>query len=102
MPYIEFDGEVRALGPGVLTVGSAPEAGWRIQGRGIDPVHLLLSTQTGGRALLIRGKARATVHVNGVELLESRTLIGFGDRIVIGTAELRYRRQTPGAEAPIG
>jgi predicted component of type VI protein secretion system len=102
MPYIEFDGEVRALGPGVLTVGSAPEAGWRIQGRGIDPVHLLLSTQTGGRALLIRGQARATVLVNGVELMESRTLIGFGDRITIGTAELRYRRQTPGAEAPIG
>jgi predicted component of type VI protein secretion system len=102
MPYIEFDGEVRALGPGVLTVGSAPEAGWRIQGRGIDPVHLLLSTQTGGLALLIRGTPSATVFVNGVELVAVRTQLSFGDRVVVGTAELRYRRQTPGAEAPTG
>ena len=99
MPYVEFEGEVRPLGPGVLTIGSAPEAGWRIQGRGLDAVHALLSVQTGGRALLIR-RAPATVWVNDVELVAPRMLLTFGDCLRLGTAELRYRRLAPGATAP--
>src|SRR6185437_4951091 len=102
MPFIEFGGEVRALGPGVLTVGSGPEAGWRIPGRGLDPVHVLLSVQPGGRALLIRHSATAPVCVNGAELAPTRTLLSFGDRIALGTAELRYRRLAPGEETPTG
>src|SRR5579883_2050510 len=96
MPYIELEGEVRALGPGVLTVGSGPEAGWRIQGRGLEPVHLMLSLETGGRALLIRPSPSAAVAINGVEMAPPRTLLDFGDRIAAGTAELRYRRLGPG------
>jgi FHA domain len=100
MPYIEFQGDVRGIGPGVLTVGSAPAAGWRIQGRGLEPVHLILSLQTGGGALLIRGSPGATVKVNGVELVPTRTILSFGDCVVAGTAELWYRRLPPGAAAP--
>jgi predicted component of type VI protein secretion system len=102
MPFIEFESEVRAIGPGVLTVGSAPEAGWRIAGRGLDPVHVMLSAQPGGRALLIRGSASSSVVVNGAELVPLRTLLSFGDRVAIGTAELRYRRLAPGTETPMG
>ena len=102
MPYIEIDGEARPLGPGVLTVGSGPEAGWRLPGRGLDPVHLMLSAQPGGRALLIRASPRSTVLVNGVDLVPVRTLLSFGDRVAIGTAELTYRRTAPGSETPIG
>jgi hypothetical protein len=100
MPYIEFQGEVRGIGPGVLTVGSAPAAGWRIQGRGLEPVHMILSVQTGGSALLIRGSRAATLHVNGVELVPMRALLSFGDCVVAGTAELWYRRLPPGTTAP--
>jgi predicted component of type VI protein secretion system len=100
MPYIEFSGEARPLGPGVLTVGSAPEAGWRIQGRGLEGVHLMLSLHTGGRALLIRGTPGAAVAINGVELAGVRTLLSFGDCVAVGTAELRYRRLAPGSQAP--
>ncbi len=100
MPYIEYQGECRGIGPGVLTIGSAPAAGWRIQGRGLDAVHLVLSLQSGGRALLIRGAAGAAVQVNGVELAPMRTLLEFGDCVVAGTAELWYRRLPPGATAP--
>jgi FHA domain len=102
MPFIEFGTEVRALGPGVLTVGSAPGAGWRIVGRGLDPVHLMLSAQPGGRALLLRGSPGSTVMVNGTELVGTRTLLSFGDRIAIGTAELVYRRLASGSDAPCG
>jgi FHA domain len=98
MAYIEFEGDVRPLGPGVLTIGSAPGAGWRILGRGLDPVHLLLSVETGGRALLIRGAPGSAMRVNGVELTVPRALLSFGDRVQAGTAELRYRRMPSGPE----
>jgi hypothetical protein len=98
MAYVEFEGDVRPLGPGVLTIGSAPGAGWRILGRGLEPVHLLLSVETGGRALLIRGAPGAAMRVNGVELTVPRALLSFGDRVQAGTAELRYRRMPSGPE----
>jgi hypothetical protein len=98
MAYMEFEGDVRPLGPGVLTIGSAPEAGWRILGRGLEPVHLLLSVETGGRALLIRGAPRSAMRVNGVELTVPRALLTFGDRVQAGTAELRYRRMPSGPD----
>ncbi len=98
MAYVEFEGDVRPLGPGVLTIGSAPEAGWRILGRGLEPVHLLLSVETGGRALLIRGAPRSAMRVNGVELTVPRALLAFGDRVQAGTAELRYRRMPSGPD----
>jgi FHA domain-containing protein len=98
MAYVEFEGDVRPLGPGVLTIGSAPGAGWRILGRGLDPVHLLLSAETGGRALLIRGAAGSAMRVNGVELTVPRALLSFGDRVQAGSAELRYRRMPSGPE----
>jgi len=102
MPFIEFESEVRALGPGVLTIGSGSEAGWRISGRGLDPVHVLVSLQPGGGALLIRGTPRSVVSINGAELAASRTLLAFGDRLTMGNAELRYLRLTPGATALVG
>jgi FHA domain len=102
MPFIEFESEARVLGPGVLTVGSAPGAGWRIVGRGLEPVHVMLSSQPGGRALLIRGSPSSTVLVNGVELVPLRTLLSFGDRVTMGNAELCYRRLAPGADTPSG
>ncbi len=98
MAYVEFEGDVRPLGPGVLTIGSAPGAGWRILGRGLEPVHLLLSVETGGRALLIRGGPGSALRVNGVELTVPRALLSFGDRVQAGTAELRYRRMPSGLE----
>jgi FHA domain len=98
MAYVEFEGDVRPLGPGVLTIGSAPGAGWRILGRGLEPVHVLLSVETGGRALLIRGAPGSALRVNGVELTVPRALLSFGDRVQAGTAELRYRRMPSGPE----
>jgi hypothetical protein len=100
MAYMEFEGDVRPLGPGVLTIGSAPEAGWRILGRGLAPVHLLLSAETGGRALLIRGAPGSAIRINGVELTVPRALLSFGDQVQAGTAELRFRRMPSGPETP--
>ncbi len=98
MPYIEWDGQARALGPGVLTVGSAPEAGWRIQGRDLAPIHALFALTTGTRVLLTRGSAAAAVTVNGTDMVEPRGVLEFGDRVRMGTVELHYRQFPPGGE----
>ena len=99
MPYIEFEGQARALGPGVMTIGSAPEAGWRIKGRGLDPIHAVLALESGTRAMLTRGSSTAAVAVNGSELEGERTLLVLGDRLRLGTAELHYRQLPPNGEA---
>src|SRR5215207_9994701 len=102
MPYLEFEHQVRPVGPGIVTIGSAPEAGWRILGRGLAPIHLLIAPQAEGRALVVRGTTNAAVAINGTEIGEERRSIAYGDAIRIGTAEFVYRqtaRQEPTGEA---
>ena len=102
MPYLEFEHQLRPVGPGIVTIGSAPEAGWRILGRDLAPIHLLITPQADGRALLMRGATTAPVMINGTALAEDRRSLAFGDTIRIGSAEFVYRqtaRQEPTGEA---
>ncbi|HWZ59208.1 MAG TPA: FHA domain-containing protein [Gemmatimonadaceae bacterium] len=92
MPFVEFENRTRSVGPGVLTIGSAPEAGWRITGRGIEPLHAILSLETAGRARIVAGSPAAVILVNGVELPEGKGLLQFGDTFTLGTAGFRYRQ----------
>jgi predicted component of type VI protein secretion system len=92
MPYVEFEARVRSLGPGVLTIGNAPEAGWRIIGRGLEPLHAILSLEPGGKARIVRGSGGAVISVNGVELPDGKGFLQFGDVIRMSTAEFRYRQ----------
>jgi predicted component of type VI protein secretion system len=99
MPFVEFEGRTRPVGPGVLTVGSAPEAGWRVLGRGLEPLHAMLSPESGGRARIVAAARGAIIVLNGVELPDGKGVLQFGDLVRMGTAEFRYR-QLPDASAP--
>jgi predicted component of type VI protein secretion system len=102
MPYLEFEQQLRPVGPGIVTIGSAPEAGWRILGRDLAPIHVLIAPQAEGRALVVRGSTSAVVAINGKNIGEERRSIAFGDSIRIGKAEFVYRqtaRQEPTGEA---
>jgi pSer/pThr/pTyr-binding forkhead associated (FHA) protein len=99
MPFVEFEGRTRPVGPGVLTVGCAPEAGWRVLGRGLEPLHAILSPEGGGRARIVAASAGAVIVLNGVELPDGKGVLQFGDVVRMGTAEFRYR-QLPDASAP--
>jgi len=99
MPFVEFEGRTRPVGPGVLTVGSAPEAGWRVLGRGLEPLHAMLSPESGGRARIVAAARGAVIVLNGVELPDGKGVLQFGDVVRMGTAEFRYR-QLPDASAP--
>jgi len=94
MTYLAFGTTVRQLGPGVLTIGSAPEAGWRVLGHGLEPRHAIVSQETGwgGRALIERGSPSAVIVVNGVEVSGGRATLEFDDIVRLGTAEFTYRR----------
>jgi predicted component of type VI protein secretion system len=99
MTYLAFGPTVRQLGPGVLTIGSAPEAGWRVLGHGLEPRHAIVSQETGwgGRALIERGSPSAVITVNGAEVSGGRATLEFDDVVRLGTAEFTYRRTGLGA-----
>ena len=92
MPYLEFEHQLRALGPGVLTIGSGTEAIWRIQGRDLLPLHAIVTQQRDGHAHIVRGSALAAIYVNDRELEEGRGVLNFGDRVRLATAEFIYRQ----------
>jgi predicted component of type VI protein secretion system len=94
MPFVEFENRTRAVGPGVLTIGSAPEAGWRVTGRGLEPLHAILSSEPAGRARIVIGSPAAVIAVNGAELPEGKGVLQFGDVFTLGTASFRYRQLT--------
>jgi predicted component of type VI protein secretion system len=99
MTCLVFGNTVRQLGPGVLTIGSAPEAGWRVLGFGLEPRHAIVSQETGwgGRALIERGSPSAVIVVNGAEVATGKATLEFDDIVRLGTAEFTYRRTGLGA-----
>lgn len=98
MPYLEFEDQRRALGPGVLTIGSGTEASWRIQNRDLAPLHAIVTLTRQGHALVERGESLATIAVNGVELEEGRGSLRFGDSLRVGGLEFTFL-QTANATA---
>ena len=90
MPYLEFQDQRRALGPGVLTIGSGTEAGWRIVDHDLAPLHALITLEREGHALLVAGDPDAPVLLNGDELENARAVLSYGDRIRLGRAEFTY------------
>jgi predicted component of type VI protein secretion system len=104
MPYIEIEGQSRPVGPGVLTIGSGTEAGWRITGRGLAPLHLMVVPELNGRLNAVPGSGDADVSVNG-EALEGRShTLADGDVMRLGhdvtaTFRLVSRRARDSREA---
>lgn len=101
MPYLEFEHQLRQVGPGVLTIGSGTEAAWRIHGRDLAPLHVILSPERDGHMVVTRGAAYAPISINGAELSEGRGVMSFGDRLLLGRFEFVYRqvsRATPTRE----
>lgn len=97
MPYLEFNGQKRTLGPGVLIIGSGREAGWRIEDRRMDRVHALVSLERDGRVLLTRGSDVAWVELNGHPIATAAAEIRPGDEVRIGDAVFRLAAGVPHA-----
>jgi predicted component of type VI protein secretion system len=100
MPYIEFGQQSRALGPGVLSIGSGAEAGWRIRDQGLARLHALVVVERDGRVVISRGAPDAPLAVNGVELEEEGQVLRFGDTMQLGAAEFAYVESSHQANDP--
>ncbi|GAC1481906.1 MAG: hypothetical protein NVS1B4_26880 [Gemmatimonadaceae bacterium] len=88
MPYLAFESNKRALGPGVLTIGSGTEAAWRVQDRDLAPLHAIVTLERDGR--LSVESIGAPIVVNGSEMQDPRTLLSYGDTMRLGGAEFRF------------
>jgi len=103
MPVLSLGQQSRSLGPGVLTIGSAPEAGWRLIEYDLAPVHALFAPGSGGRVLLSAGAPHARVYVNGAAIAsgEPRAL-AFGDVVRLGDVAEFVLTERPPDAAPAG
>lgn len=84
MPYIELEQKSRAVGPGVLTIGSGTEASWRIQGRDLAPLHAIIVPESEGRTSIVQGGPGARILVNGCELDSGWRFLESGDELRLG------------------
>jgi hypothetical protein len=100
MPFLEHDRLARPLGPGVLTIGSAPEAGWRVTGYALAPVHALVTVERDGRAQVARPREDVRILVNGEAMDEPIRVIQVGDVITLGDATFHLRAGRHSAEEP--
>jgi len=90
MPYLELGQQSRSLGPGVLSIGSGAEAGWRIREHDLARLHALFMLERDGRVLLTRGSPDVPVAINGVELGDESQYLQLGDRVRLGSIEFAF------------
>jgi predicted component of type VI protein secretion system len=101
MAYLEFDGQTRVLGPGVLIIGSGRESGWRIEDRRLDRIHALVSLERDGRVVLNRGNDSAWVDLNGFPIDTASVEVKPGDEVRLGDAVFRLKAGIPHAPTEV-
>lgn len=89
MIHLEIGGERYAIAAGETAIGSAADNRVVLGGEGVQPRHAVIqATQPGMAAIRVAG-AEAEVRVNGVRLGAEPTPLLHGDKIAIGSHELR-------------
>jgi pSer/pThr/pTyr-binding forkhead associated (FHA) protein len=88
MIHLEVDGERYAIAAGETVIGSASDSAVVLQGEGVQPRHAVVQGGSGGAAIRA-AVAGAEILVNGVRLGAEPTPLLHGDKVAIGTHELR-------------
>jgi pSer/pThr/pTyr-binding forkhead associated (FHA) protein len=102
MPYLEFEGDLRHLGPGVLTIGSGVESAWRILNHDLEAVHAIVTLERDGSARIAPRFRTSLIRINGAELLDPAAHLTYGDTVQLGSATLNYRQFTTAQESTEG
>jgi pSer/pThr/pTyr-binding forkhead associated (FHA) protein len=89
MIHLEIGGERYAIAAGETAIGSAADNTVVLAGEGVQPRHALVEAAQSGTAAIRAAVAEAEVKVNGVRLGAEPTPLLHGDKIAIGTHELR-------------
>ncbi len=89
MPYIQFNDQRFPLTAAELTVGAYDGAALRLPGE--DPtLRAVLLIGSDGTGLARRGSADSVVFINGVQLGAEPSPLLHGDKLSLGSHELRY------------
>lgn len=96
MPYLVHRHQSRALGPGVLIIGSGTEAAWRILEHDLLPMHAIVMRDGDGAVSVVQGTPDAAVLVNGKEIEGGWHRLAFGDRILLNNAEFLFQQFAEG------
>jgi pSer/pThr/pTyr-binding forkhead associated (FHA) protein len=89
MIHLEVGGERYAVAAGETVIGSAPGNAVVLGGEGVRPRHAVVQATPPGSAAIRVAASEAEVKVNGVRLGAEPTPLLHGDKIAIGTHELR-------------
>jgi pSer/pThr/pTyr-binding forkhead associated (FHA) protein len=91
-PALAFEGSVTELRQGEMIVGSARDAGLRLQNQDLAPHHFAVVVE-GNRAVVRPHSARHLVSVNGRAIADASPLSD-GDVIAAGEARLRFLKDS--------
>jgi pSer/pThr/pTyr-binding forkhead associated (FHA) protein len=89
MLHLEIGGERYAIAAGEIAIGSAADNTVVLAGEGVQPRHAVVQATKPGSADIRVAGADAEVKVNGVRLGAEPTPLLHGDKITIGSHELR-------------
>jgi len=89
MPYIQFNDQRFPLTAAELTVGAYDGAALRLPGEDAA-LRAVLQLGSDGTGIVRRGSADAVVFVNGVQLGAEPSPLLHGDKLSLGSYELRY------------
>src|SRR6188508_1915243 len=101
MIHLEIGGERYAIAAGETAIGSASDNKVVLAGEGVQPRHAVVQATPPGSAAIRAVAAEAEVRVNGVRLGAEPTPLLHGDKIAIGTHELRVVDSTRGGSTQL-
>ena len=101
MIHLEIGGERYAVATGDTVIGSAPDNEVVLGGEGVQPRHAVVQATPPGSAAIRVAASEAEVKVNGVRLGAEPTPLLHGDKIAIGTHELRVVDSTRGGSTQL-
>jgi pSer/pThr/pTyr-binding forkhead associated (FHA) protein len=101
MIHLELGGERYAIAAGETAIGSAADNKVVLAGEGVQPRHAVVQATQSGTAAIRVVAADAEVRVNGVRLGAEPTPLLHGDKIGIGSHELRVVDSTRGGSTQL-
>ncbi|HZA97244.1 MAG TPA: FHA domain-containing protein, partial [Gemmatimonadales bacterium] len=101
MIHLEIGGERYAIAAGETAIGSAADNRVVLGGEGVQPRHAVVEATQPGLTAIRAAAAEAEVRVNGVRLGAEPTPLLHGDKIAIGSHELRVVDSTRGGSTQL-
>ena len=100
MAFLVHGDQRRQLGPGVLSIGSGVEAGWRFRVPELLRLHALVTQDAAGRPTVVRATADADVVVNGEPIGGEVRRLAPGDTLTVGPLDFRLEGDAPVVPTP--